>query len=144
MPQVRMKKVAEDSVIKHYVRLKNLLLSEQQDAAVRYFRDQNLIGNWRDLYKFTGTRKNCRVITLIIDMVYQFGNYSEEEFLLEISKATHGIHYDFSQRIRHYLKSGNFDQKLEKYEELNNAVADAVFSKGLNFVNLKPDHFEAS
>lgn len=102
------------------------------------------MANWRDLFQYAGTQKNCPVCTLIIDMVYQFGNFSEEEFPLEITKATHGIQVDFSRRINHYLKSGNFEQKLAKYHELSQAVADAVYSKGFDFVNLKPRHFQTA
>lgn len=138
-----MQKESEAEVVRHYVSLRNLLLSDQTDAARSYFKEKGLISNWRMLLHYAGTQKNCHVCALIIDHVYELGNFSDQEFPLEITKAVHGIHVDFYKRIKVYINSGKFDTKLEQYYELNKAIQNAVHGTGHDFVNLKPHHFQS-
>lgn len=144
MPQVRMKKENDEVITKHYSALRNLGLSNQLANAVKYFLDNQLISNWRSLFRYAGFKRNCFVCTLIIDQIYAAGIFSPEEFEFEISKETHGLHLDFANRVNIYIKSGKIEAKLAAYQEVNDAIAEAVINKGHKFVNLKPHHFNTA
>ena len=141
MPQVRMKKDNEEELVKHYISMRNLVLSGQDDAAIVYFQNNSLIKNWRSLLLYAGSKQNCPVCCLIIDQVYFSKIFTEEEFPFEITKAVHGIHFDFSNRINVYLKSGKFESKIDDYMKMNEGIANTMNNIGHEFLNLKPHHF---
>ncbi len=139
---MKAKRVVEDEIIDYYTRLRNLVKSNQNGNAEKFFDDNHLIKVWEPLLYYAMTRGNCQVSKVILKRVVSYRQFTLSELRVKTSLLLHDISYDFSNRVKSYITSGEFEAEFAKFTNVASTVHAQLRGRtGDGVVNLKMHHF---
>lgn len=114
--------VDDESIGKIYEDLKALLQDGHTKEARLFLDTFDFSGNWDQLLHHSMLKRNCPVSKLIVIQVAQRRLLTKEQIQMRVSQVDHEIQKDFMNRLGDYIKSAEFDQKLEEYQNVRQTV----------------------
>lgn len=116
----------DESIKEIYEHLKMLLQDCNTKEARKYLSTIDFLEIWGQLLHRAMRKRNCPVSKLIVVHVVHCRLLTREQIQLVVSKVDHEIQKAFISRLGDYIKSRDFEEKLEGYENVRSTVSSQL------------------